>query len=152
MNGSVSRLVALGSRPLFCSPQKRPEPAPQQKVPRYDAAAVVKLVPVRVLDADGNPVTDLKKEEFTLFDNGARKVITEFEVHGIGPARPGAAKTETGVAMTPVPDIGRKYFIYLDFQASDVNGNANAKKAALEFVETRLLPGDEARPALLRGR
>lgn len=127
---------------FFSSGQQKPQL--QQKIPRYDAAAVVKLVPVRVLDAAGNPVIDLKKEDFVLFDNKERKVITEFEVHRLQriPASLDLAGTELGT--TPVPEMGRKYFLYLDIQGSDPTGMANAKKAAIEFVETRILPGDEA--------
>jgi VWFA-related protein len=127
---------------LFFPGQRQPQP--QQKIPRHDAAAVVKLVPVRVLDTAGNPVIDLKKEDFVLFDNKERKVITEFEVHRLQriPANLDLAGPELGT--TPVPEMGRKYFLYLDIQGSDANGTANAKKAAIEFVETRLLPGDEA--------
>ena len=53
----------------------------RQKVPRHDAAAILKLVTVRVLDHEGHPVTSLRKQDFVLYDNGKKKVITEFEVH-----------------------------------------------------------------------
>jgi len=123
---------------------RQQQPQPQQKVPRHDAAAVVKLVPVRVLDAEGNPITDLKKEDFVLFDNKVRKVITEFEVHALRRIPPSLNLAQPTLGTTPVPELGRKYFLYLDIQGSDVDGMANAKKAAIEFVESRLLPGDEA--------
>lgn len=129
--------------PTLLFSRQRP-PQPQQKVPRHDAAAVVKLVPVRVLDASGNPIIDLKKEDFILFDNKERKVITEFELHRLTRIPPSLDLAAQMLGMTPVPETGRKYFLYLDVQGSDVTGMANAKKAAIEFVETRLLPGDEA--------
>jgi VWFA-related protein len=129
---------------LYFSGQQKPQPTVQQKIPRHDAAAVVKLVPVRVLDAVGNPIVDMKKEEFVLFDNKERKVITEFEVHRLRRIPAEFDLSEPSVGTTPVPELGRKYFLYLDIQGSDVNGTANAKKAALEFVENRLLPGDQA--------
>jgi VWFA-related protein len=127
---------------FFSSGQQKPQP--QQKIPQHDAAAVVKLVPVRVLDAGGNPIMDLKKEDFVLFDNKERKVITEFEVHRIKRIPGDLDLAGPELAATTVPELGRKYFLYLDIQGSDVNGTANAKKAAIEFVETRLLSGDEA--------
>lgn len=144
---SIRRTICSGAMILLVSgvfPSGQRQPQAQQKVPRHDAAAVVKLVSVRVLDAAGNPVIDLKKDDFVLFDNKERKVITEFEVHRLQriPADLDLAGPELGT--TPVPEMGRKYFLYLDVQGSDVSGTANAKKAAIEFVETRLLPGDEA--------
>jgi len=120
-----------------------PKQNPAQKIPRYDAAAVVKLVPVRVLDKNGRSITDLKKEDFVLYDNKERKTITEFEVHGLAEFGKVLKKVETALGTTPVQEMNRKYFIFLDIQGSDVNGAANAKKAALEFIGTKLQPGDE---------
>ena len=115
-----------------------------QRTPQYDAAAVIKLVTVRVLDKDGRPVTNLQKEDFILSDNGKKKDITEFEVHTM---------SEAGVEVRPsgqVSDLAgvtkgmnRRLFIFLDIQGSDVNGMVNAKKAALHFVDTKLQSGDE---------
>ena len=114
-----------------------------QKVLRHDAAAVVKLVPVRVLDAAGGPVRGLKKEDFTLSDNDELKTITEFEVYVSGESRVAAdaaamTKTQAG------PEAKRKYFFVLDMQGSDLSGNLDSKKTVLEFVENQLKPGDEA--------
>ncbi len=38
----------------------------------------------------------------------------------------------------------RKYFILLDIQGSSIPGAANSKDVALHFVETKLMPEDEA--------
>lgn len=115
-----------------------------QKIPQHDAAAIVKLVTVRVLDQEGRPVTDLRKEDFVLYDNGAKKVITEFEVHILSgeEAEAGASKDKAGSA-TPVESMNRRMFIFLDIQGSDVMGVANAKKAALHFIDNMLQPADE---------
>lgn len=115
-----------------------------QRTPQYDAAAVVKLVTVRVLDKDGRPVTNLQKEDFILSDNGKKKDITEFEVHTMSEAgmevRPsGQVSDLAGVTK----GMNRRLFIFLDIQGSDVNGMVNAKKAALHFVDTKLQSGDE---------
>jgi VWFA-related protein len=130
--------IFLTGAAVFVPPQDQ-----VQKIPRHDAAAVVKLVPVRVLDLAGKPVTGLKKEDFILYDNQERKTITEFEVHGLADVGPALRKIETALGTTPIPELSRKYFLLLDIQGSDVNGTANAKKAAQAFVDTKLLPGDE---------
>jgi len=114
-----------------------------QQVLRHDAAAVIKLVPVRVIDQNGRPVTNLKKEDFVLYDNSQRQTITEFEIHGLDQSGRAADKTVTDLAKTVTQETNRQYFIFLDIQASDVNGVSNAKKAALEFLETNIKPGDE---------
>ena len=115
----------------------------RQKVLRHDAAAVVKLVPVRVLDAEGRPVRGLTVKEFFLFDNGESKTITEFEVHESRKIR--VVPEDSQPAAEPVrEDSSRKFFFVLDMQGSDMFGNRDAKKAVLEFVEDNLEPGDEA--------
>jgi VWFA-related protein len=114
-----------------------------QKVLRHETAAVVKLVPVRVLNQDGRLVTDLKKEDFVLYDNGELQKITEFEVHSLEEL--GKAPEKTGAAQSgeALKEKGRKYFILLDIQASDPIGQQNAKKAAQNFIDSKLKPEDE---------
>jgi VWFA-related protein len=114
-----------------------------QRSLRHDAAAVVKLVPVRVLDAEGRPVRGLTKQDFALTDNGEPRTITEFEVHeSVGrTAAPEAARP----AASPVSvESARRIFFVLDMQGSDLFGNRDAKKAVIAFVKDNLAPGDEA--------
>ena len=115
-----------------------------QKVPQYDAAAIIKLVTVRVLDKDGRPVTDLKREDFVLYDNGKKKIITEFEIHTLSEegmrVRPSGEATDL---VRSVKGMNRRLLIFLEIQGSDVIGMANAKQAALHFVDTQVQPGDQ---------
>lgn len=115
----------------------------KQQVLQEEAAAVVKLIPVRVLDADGRPIKGLKKEDFILYDNKELKIITEFEVYETGRLKGPIEKSDTALQPKSLPQTNRKYFILLDIQGSDEVGMVNAKKAALEFVETKVNPGDE---------
>jgi len=127
----------------FIFGQTKKDPS-QQKVPQHDAAAVIKLVAVRVLDQDGRPVTDLKKEDFILYDNGEKKIITEFEVHTLSEAGMEVrSSSQASDLAKAVKGMNRRLFIFLDIQGSGVTGLANAKKAALHFVDTQLRPGDE---------
>ena len=113
-------------------------------IPQYDAAAVVKLVTVRVLDKDGRPVTDLQMEDFILYDNGKKKDITEFEVHMISEEGMKVRTTDQVSELAgAAKGMNRRLFIFLDIQGSDINGMTNAKQAALHFVDTQLQPGDD---------
>lgn len=126
---------------IFSQSKKDPS---QQKVAQHDAAAVIKLVAVRVLGQDGRPVTDLKMEDFILYDNDEKKVITEFEVHTLSEAGMEIRSSGQASDLTEVEKgMNRRLFIFLDIQGSDVNGMANAKQAALHFVDSQLRPGDE---------
>lgn len=140
----LSTIVLMGVLSVsFISGQSKTE-TQEQRTPQYDAAAVVKLVTVRVLDKDGRPVTNLQKEDFILYDNGKKKDITEFEVHTLSEAgmevRPSAQVSDLAGATK---GMNRRLFIFLDIQGSDINGMANAKQAALHFVDTQLQSGDE---------
>ncbi len=130
---------------LLASAGQAPQAGKQERPLRHDAAAIVKLVPVRVLGLDGRPVTGLRKEDFVLYEDGQRKTITEFEVHAV---------TDAGMTVTPGPPpatepavrasgaMNRKIFIFLDQQASDRAGKDKAKAAALHFLDTQVRPGD----------
>lgn len=126
---------------LFGQSKKDPT---RQRLPQHDAAAIIKLVAVRILDQDGRPVTDLKKEDFILYDNSEKKVITEFEVHTLSEAGMEVRSSDQAADLAKtVKGMNRRLFILLDIPGSDANGLANAKQAALHFVDTQLRPGDE---------
>jgi VWFA-related protein len=138
-------VVAIGSS-LPARPALPGQERGQAPPLRHDTAAIVKLVTVRVLGPDGRPVAGLRREDFTLTEDGQLKTITEFEVHAITPS---------GMTMTPAPPASgeaaaraaagtnRKLFFFLDQQASDRAGKEKAEAAALQFLETQVRPGDE---------
>jgi VWFA-related protein len=102
--------------------------APTSQIPRHDASAVVKLITVRVVDARGRSIRDLKREDFRLFEDSLPKPITEFEVHDkdapalpVNEAAPGAWK----------PSGTRKFLLFFDI------------RAGREFCDTVVKPGDE---------
>jgi VWFA-related protein len=142
IGGMAFVLLAAGAAVPFPGREEAAAQAADQRAPRYDAAAIIKLVAVRVLDAAGRPVTGLRKEDFLLTDNGARQVVTEFESYVLGEAgvELAAAGKET---QLPAPLLKRRLFIFLDLQGSDADGLKNAKAAALHFIDTQLRPGDE---------
>jgi VWFA-related protein len=142
----ISGLMAVAGAAFVFAALGQQDRRAQEPPLRHDAAAVIKLVPVRVLGEDGRPVTGLRKEDFTLYEDGQRKTVTEFEVHAL---------TEAGMTVTPAlpPGAGaaarrsgamnRKFFFFLDQQASDRAGKVKARTAALRFLDTQVRPGDE---------
>jgi hypothetical protein len=67
--------------------------------PQHEVKVTLKLVQVYVTDNKGNPVKDLAKEDFIVYDNGLRQKITEFERHLL--EFPAEIKEE--VVETPLP-------------------------------------------------
>lgn len=106
-----------------------------------------KLIYVIVTDRKGNPISDLKKNEFILYDNGQEKTITEFENHTLSfpreEFRPPAVKPSKILPAPQTPLMSRTFFFLFDFVFADPGGMRLARQAALRFFETELEPEDE---------
>jgi len=115
----------------------------KQETLQYEVTVTLKLIQVYVTDKKGNPVTDLKKSDFELYDNGKLKKITDFEKHIL--SLPGKKAEEIKQAITPeVPSrMNRKFFLLFDLAFNNEAGFMNSKKAALHFIDTQLHPTDE---------
>ncbi len=114
---------------------------------QHEVTVTLKLIQVYVTDPQGNPVTDLQASDFVLYDNGRPQSITDFESHLL-PQK--TTQVEETLTETPVPvsKVGslrtnRKFFLIVDLFRNDLPGMRQAKKAALHFIETQLLPADE---------
>jgi VWFA-related protein len=113
----------------------------------------VNLVEVRVVvrDAQGHPVSGLKKQDFQLLDDGKPQVITKFSVNdpGAEPAIPHEDNTPAENAgaperKVPTPVVPQRYVAYLfDDVHLDFGSIARARTAAEEYLET-MAPADRA--------
>jgi len=116
-----------------------------QKPLQYEARVTVKLIQVIVTDKKGNPVTDLRKEDFVLTDNGQEMKLTEFEKHVL--SLPSAEKpVEERVAATPLPKprlLNRKFFLFFDFAYNNPAGVRKMGETARRLLDTQVLPTDE---------
>jgi len=117
-----------------------------QKPLQHEVTVTLKLIQVYVTDKKGNPIRNLKKDDFVLTDDGKEQKLTEFEEHVITlPAE--AAPAEERVVRTPVVSsprlLGRKFFFFFDYAYSNPQGALKIKDAALKFLDTRLSPLDE---------
>lgn len=113
-----------------------------QEALKYEVAVTLKLVQVYVMDSHGTPVTDLKKEDFELYDNGKLQSITDFEKHVLfalldKTERPGKEEIPSQTKFN------RKFFIFFDLAFNSARGINNSKKAALYFIDHQLHPSDE---------
>jgi VWFA-related protein len=99
----------------------------------------LKLVQVFVTDRAGRPVTDLRAEDFTVFDNGIPQPVTAFEVHSR--SLPVAAEAEPRAADAP-PESGRVFLFLFDYYMNDPSGIARSKAIALEFLNKKAQPAD----------
>jgi VWFA-related protein len=131
---------------LFSLENLKTEPlqSKQEQQPlRHEVSVTLKLIQVYVTDNQGNPVVNLDKSDFDLYDNDKSQPITEFEKHVIP-----STKTEPSAPMlSPPPGVSetmnRKFFLFFDFAFNNLSGVSMAKKTALHFIDTQLVPTDE---------
>jgi len=118
-----------------------------QKALQYEVTVVLKLVQVFVTDKNGNPVTDLTKDDFILHDNGKLQTITDFEKHISAKPDKKVEETLEEVKLPPPQKIqtrmNRKFILLLDVDRNSVRGLALSKKAALHFIDTQVQSTDE---------
>lgn len=124
---------------------------PQQPL-RHQVTVTLKLIQVFVADASGKPAMDLEKADFILRDNGVLQTITDFEKHVLAAPAAGRAEAAPAAGVTPAevsdreadPLLARKFIFLIDYQRNELEGIGRAKRAMLEFLETKSRPGDQA--------
>lgn len=102
---------------------------------QHEVTVTLKLVQVYVSDKDGNPIQDLTKEDFLLYDNGHLMKVTNFEAHSLAFPQKKSAKDS--------PLLNRKFFLLLDAYRNDGMGLKKARTMALHFIDTQVQPEDE---------
>jgi VWFA-related protein len=121
---------------------------PKQTPLQYEVTVTLKLIQVYVTDKSGKPVADLTKDDFAVLDNGKPVSVTAFEWHELRFAPPAAEvpqKEEKRVLADLEPrTINRKFIILFDLAFNSGHGVAASVKAALDFLDTKVAPEDEA--------
>jgi len=147
---AISIVLVLG---LF----QRSSPGQQSDLPQakgqaslqHEVTVALKLVQVYVTDKKGNPISDLRKDEFILYDNKDEKTITEFENHTLSlpgnvrrPVTPPPTPVEKAPAP-PAPLMRRTFFFLFDLVFADQGGFRLGRQAAIRYLETSLNPDDQ---------
>jgi VWFA-related protein len=119
--------------------------AAQRQVPGAFRGRVV-LVPVdvRVLDPDGNPVTDLRQADFTVFEDSVPQPIGHFSTQAFAEVTaddivPGPM-LRRAPGLEPSPVQRRTFLIVLG--RGRLQAPANGMDAIVDLVRNRLLPHD----------
>lgn len=152
LDGFFPVLAALSLFAILASGLSgHPEPSAQVKAKtpesplQHQVTVTLKLVQVFVTDAKGKPALDLERSDFVLYDNGRAQTITDFEKHVLEP--PAVERVEAGpapsAARPAAPLLNRKFIFLIDYGRNDLEGIAKARKTALEFLDTKVQPGDE---------
>jgi VWFA-related protein len=154
--GILSRLGVSLAVAIMLTQVGATSPPPQAgqsstKPLQYEVSVVLKLIHVYVTDKKGNPVLDLAMSDFAVMDNGQAVKVTDFEKRVLQAAvsEPNAevqAEARAEPVAPPAPatrQTSRKFFFFFDYAFNNARGIVKAKKAALNFLETRVRPDDE---------
>jgi VWFA-related protein len=111
------------------------------------------LVRVVVRDSKGQPVANLKKEDFRIFDNRKPQVIAHFALETSGampegnPTSSAAPASTTGAGGHPAPPIvlPRRFMaLFFDDIHTEFGDLARTRDAADHYLTSALQPGDRA--------
>ena len=152
-------LLLLNAAPVGRSqnaPQPPPPQQPQGPQSRLQVTSELVLVNVVARDKKGNLVRDLKKDDFTLFEDGKRQAISTFDFENVEELAT-AGTAETSVSGTAAASSGllrpadqallnardrRLMLLFFDFSAMEPEEIERSVDAAKKFVQTRMQPAD----------
>src|ERR1700686_462021 len=142
---------------LHAVPRALSQNAPQAPQPQYRVRVTSELVLVNVVvrDKKGSLIRDLKKEDFTVFEDNKRQDVSTFDFENVdelatagagGATVPGAAPTGSLLRSPPQAAIDardrRLMLLFFDFSAMDPEQIERSVDAAKKFVQTKMQPAD----------
>jgi VWFA-related protein len=143
------RLVAvplLACAAMTVTARQAVSPQPPQVPGAFRSRVTLVPVDVRVVDANGKPITDLKQTDFTVLENGIPQTIQHFEASTLVPeatppeARPSLRSSAAGDAR--VAAQRQRIFLVVLGRGRLQDPASRVVDAAIRFVRERLLPQD----------
>jgi len=153
----VMAVILLLNLSLSVFGQNPPQtPQPQQPQYRVRVTSELVLVNVVVRDKKGNLVRDLKKDDFTLLEDGKRQTISTFDFENVDELKTAGAAEATvsgtapdGALLRPAEKTAaldardrRLMLLFFDFSGMDPEQIDRCVDAAKNFVQTRMQPAD----------
>jgi VWFA-related protein len=154
--------LALGVRAQNAPAQEAapPQPSPQQPVqgapaqpeqtPIFRSDINFVRVDVIVNDKQGNPVADLKQEDFEVTEDGKPQAIQTFKLvkvnedAGVGSDPPREVRNAIEEQAEAARDDVRLFAIFLDDYHVRLENSMRARELIAQFVENQLQPADMA--------
>lgn len=129
---------------------------PAQNNSRIRVTTELVLVNVIARDKKGNLIKDLKREDFTVFEDGKKQDISSFDFENVdqlaaagtaeatvsGVAGQGALLKQPAQAATINARDRRLVLLFFDFSAMDPEQIDRSVDAAKKFVQTKMQPAD----------
>ena len=155
---AVLMLTAVAVAAQAPTQPSTPPPATPQEGPNVTFKVEINYVEVdaRVLDAQGNFIRDLTKQDFQLFEDGKPQTIDQFALVNIPVERPevplfASSPIEPDVSSNARDFNGRLYLFVLDDLHTAALRTQLVRNAARRFIETKLGANDMAAVISVRG-
>ena len=140
-------LLILVSPGFAQTPTPTPKPVENDDVVKISTTLI--QVDVTVTDKNGKIVTNLKPEDFEIFENDERQSITNFSfISSVSETvqTPKPNKTEAGVPIPPVairPDqVRRTIVLVVDDLGLSADSIYTVKRSLRKFVDEQMQPND----------
>ncbi|HZV87708.1 MAG TPA: VWA domain-containing protein [Candidatus Binatus sp.] len=152
---------SFAQQPQPLPPQESTDAQSQTKPPASSIRVTSELVLANVVvrDKKGNLVRDLKKEDFTLFEDGKKQNISTFDFENVDQLETAGAaeKTVTGEAAAAAGPAGvlkksdapvmnardrRVVVLYFDFSAMEPDQIDRSVDAAKKYINAQMRPAD----------
>ena len=125
--------------------QQPPQPPPAAQTPTFKSGVDLVRLDVRVADAAGKPISDLKPEEITITEDGVKRPVVLFQrvTEPAGSYVDEAIKATTSeVSSNTAFPRGHLYILIFDQQHITAGNEQRARVAAEEFIRRRVRPSD----------
>jgi VWFA-related protein len=111
--------------------------------PQFRSGVTLVPVDVRVVDSKGKPITNLKQEDFTVFEDDAPQPIRQFSEVDLAaqPASTDAKLTFRDSALSLSPQTNRVFLFVLG--RGKLQEPSKGIDAVLRFIRNQLLPQDQ---------
>jgi len=149
----MRKFLAASVAIALLSAQDKTEPA------HFTSSTNLVVVDVYAHDKSGKPVTNLKKEDFTIFENGKPQAVSVFELQRLdgellppiadqpktllqrnAPASPKPAKE---LPSGPLKFQDRRLVVlFFDFSSMQPDDQIRAQEGAIKFLETQMTSSD----------
>jgi VWFA-related protein len=161
---SILAAAALLSPLSPLAAQDQGKPTQDQSTPVASPGGTIRvstelvLVNVVARDKKGNPIRDLKKEDFTLYEDGKKQDISSFDFEDVDQVQNAGGLTVTGSAPGTTPGTllhsskkapptldardRRLILLFFDFSAMEPEQVDRSVDAAKKFVQTKMQPAD----------
>jgi VWFA-related protein len=143
----AAALFVVGAYGQEAAPKPTPTPAPAEDGQVVKITTNLIQLDVSVTDKGGKTLTDLRRDEIEVYENGVKQDVIGFSfVSNPQPKREKQTKPEPNIPEPPVEirpeDVRRTIALVIDDLTLSFESAAHTRRALKKYVDEQMLPGD----------